>query len=140
MAHGIGRSSGGRTTKIHAVCDERGRPWTFVLTPGNIPDISVAQQCISSLSPSCEMVADKGYDGDVLRQWLIERGTTPVIPPMRHRRKPLPYNKAVYAKRNVIERLFCKLKDWRRIATRDDRKVTNSRAAITIAAIVSCWL
>lgn len=92
------------------------------------------------MSPSRELVADKGYDGDVLRQWLIDRGTTPVIPPMRHRTKHLPYNKAVYAQRNVIERLFCRLKDWRRIATRYDRKINNYLAAITIAAIVSCWL
>lgn len=76
----------------------------------------------------------------MLRKWLIDRGTTPVIPPLRHRREQIPYNKATYAKRNVIERLFCRLKDWRRIATRYDRKIENYLAAVTIAAIVSCWL
>jgi len=52
----------------------------------------------------------------------------------------IPYDKAIYAKRNIIERLFCRIKDWRRIATRYDRKITNYLAAITITAIVSCWL
>jgi transposase len=59
---------------------------------------------------------------------------------LRHRRSPIPYTKAAHAKRNVIERLFCRLKDWRRTATRYDRKIEDYLAAVTIAAIVSCSL
>lgn len=140
MANGIGRTQNGRQSKIHAVCDHRGRPWTLVLTPGNIPDAAVAQQCIGSLAPTCELVADKGYDADVIRQWLASRRTTAVIPPMRHRRIQYAYDKRVYAQRNVIERLFCRLKDWRRVATRYDRKASTFIATVTIAAIVMFWI
>jgi transposase len=140
LANGIGRTRIGRQSKIHAVCDEAGRPWTLVLTPGNIPDVAVAQQCIGSLAPTRELVADKGYDADVIRKWLNLRNTAAVIPPMRHRRVQYPYDKSVYAKRNVIERLFCRLKDWRRVATRYDRKASTFIATVTIAAIVMFWL
>ncbi len=140
MANGIGRTAGGRATKIHAVCDERGRPWSLVVTAGNVADISAAKQCIESLPPSRELLADKGYDADALRNLLAERGTIAVIPPMRHRRIQYPYDRATYNKRNMIERMFCRLKDWRRIATRYDRKIQTFLAAITIAAIVSWWI
>jgi transposase len=140
LANGIGPTHGGRSTKIHIACDDAGRPWAIVVTPGNIPDVAVAQQCIDALPPTQELVADKGYDANALRDWLISRGTTPVIPPMRHRRIQFPYDYRVYTKRNVIERLFCRLKDWRRIATRYDRKLSTFLATITIASIVSCWI
>ena len=140
MANGIGRTAGGRATKINVICDERGRPWTIVVTAGNVADISAARQCVESLPPSRELLADKGYDADAFRKLLAERGTTAVIPPMRHRRVQYPYDRATYLKRSMIERMFCKLKDWRRIATRYDRKVHNFLASITIAAIVSWWL
>jgi transposase len=140
LANGIGKTQHGLQTKIHVVCDEHGRPWSIVVTPGNIPDIAVSQQCIGALPPSIYLAADKGYDANALRDWLDERGTIAVIPPMRHRKVQFPYDKQIYNKRNVIERMFCRLKDWRRIATRYDRKVQNYLAAITIAAIVSWWL
>lgn len=140
MANGIGRTQHGRQSKIHALCDDRGRPWTLVVTPGNIPDIAVAQQCIAALAPTAELVADKGYDANALREWLEQRGTTAVIRPMRHRRIQFAYDKRVYNKRNVIERMFCRFKDWRRLATRYDRKIQTFMATITIAAIVTWWL
>ena len=59
---------------------------------------------------------------------------------MRHRRKQFAYDKSVYAKRHVIERMFCRLKDWRRVATRYDRKASTFLATITIAVIVSWWI
>ena len=140
MANGIGKTQHGLQTKIHVTCDWHGRPWSIVVTPGNIPDIAVAQQCIGALPASRHLAADKGYDANVLRDWLAERGTTAVIPPMRHRKVQFPYDKRIYKQRSVIERSFCRLKDWRRIATRYDRKVQNFLAAITIAVIVSWWL
>lgn len=140
MAHGIGLTKGGRQSKIHALCDERGRPWALVLTPGNIPDISAARQCIGALPASAELVADKGYDADALREWLARRGTLAVIPPMRHRRVQFPYDRRVYNRRNVIERMFCRLKDWRRIATRYDRCPKVFLSAVALAATVLFWL
>lgn len=65
----------GRRTKIHAVCDAKGRPHVLVLTPRNVHDCKVARTCIAALPPSAELVADKGYDSQALREWLGERGT-----------------------------------------------------------------
>lgn len=75
LAHGIGRTKGGRKTKLHAVCDERGRPCVLLLTPGNVHDCKVAQLCIAAMPAPVEFVADKGYDSQELRERLLERGT-----------------------------------------------------------------
>jgi transposase len=140
LAHGIGRTKGGRNTKLHAVCDAKGRPLVLVLTPGNTHDCKVAQLCIEALPPSAELVADKGYDSRLLREWLEARGTTPVIPPRSHRKVQYAYDRAAYRQRNIIERMFCRLKDWRRIATRYDRKLSTFFSAVALAAAVIWWL
>lgn len=77
------------------------------------------------MPPSAELIADKGYDSQTLREWLETRGTQPVIPPRRNRKTQHDYDKAIYKQRNIIERMFCRLKDWRRIATRFDRNLKN---------------
>jgi transposase len=92
------------------------------------------------MPPTVELVADKGYDSKALREWLEERGTTAVIPPRKNRKAQYHYDKAVYKTRNIIERMFCRLKDWRRIATRFDRNVKNFMAAVALAATVIWWL
>jgi putative transposase len=74
-----------------------------------------------------------------LRRFLIERGTTPVIPNNPTRKRVHPFDAAAYKLRNVIERMFCRLKDWRRIATRYDKLATNFAAAVAIAAVVIWW-
>lgn len=140
MAHGIGRTKGGRNTKLHAICDTKGRPLVLLLTPGNVHDSKVARRCIEAMPPSRELVADKGYDSDELREWLAGRKTKAVIPPRKNRKVQYEYDKAIYKQRNVIERMFCRFKDWRRIATRFDRNVTNFMAAVALAATVIWWL
>ena len=140
LAHGICRTKGGRNTKVHAVCDARGRPHVLLLTPGNVHDCKVARTCIAALPPSAELVADKGYDSQALREWLDERGTQAVIPPRRNRKVQYDYDRTIYKQRNVIERMFCRLKDWRRIATPFDRNIKNFMATIALAAAVIWWL
>ena len=140
MAHGIGRAKGGRNTKLHAVCDEKGHPVVLLLTPGNVHDCKVAQCCIEAIPASAELVADKGYDSKDLRDWLEQRGTKPVIPPRKNRKVQYDYDADIYKQRNIIERMFCRLKDWRRIATRYDRNIKNFMAAIALAATVIWWL
>ena len=68
------------------------------------------------------------------------RGTTPVIPNRINRRKPYPHNKRAYRHRNKIERLFCRLKDARRIATRDDKCANTFLSAVCLVALLSFWL
>jgi len=110
------------------------------LTPGNVHDCKVAQRCIEALPPTAELVADKGYDSKVLRDRLEERGTTAVIPLRKNRKVQYDYDTAVYKQHNIIERMFCRLKNWRRIATRFDRNIKNFMAAVALAAAVIWWL
>src|SRR3546814_8502009 len=67
------------------------------------------------------------------------RGTQAVIPPRRNRKIQYDYDKVIYRQRNVIERMFCRLKDWRRIATRFDRNIKNFMSAVALAAAVTWW-
>lgn len=67
------------------------------------------------------MIADKGYDADAIRQELENNGIEAVIPPRSNRKVQIPYDRAKYRERNLIERMFNRLKNWRRIATRYDK-------------------
>jgi transposase len=84
-----------------------------------------------------KLLADKGYDGDGLRAEIIEHGATPVIPNKSNRVVIHPFNKRAYKGRNVIERCFCRLKDFRRIATRYDKLARNFLASVHLAALVA---
>src|SRR3546814_2670182 len=137
---GFGRTKGGRNTKRRAVGDEHGCPCVLRLTPVYVHDGKVAEQGSAAMPPSAELVADKGYDSQALREWLEARGTQAVIPPRRNRKIQYDYDKAIYRQRNVIERMFCRLKDWRRIATRFDRNIKNFMSAVALAAAVTWWL
>jgi transposase len=84
------------------------------------------------------LLADKAYAADSLRPWRTQRKVKAVVPSPASRRTPSPRDSRAYKRRNLIERKFCKLKNWRRLATRDDREAQNSGlalAAIMIAGI-----
>ncbi|WGR97406.1 IS5 family transposase [Bradyrhizobium sp. ISRA443] len=138
-AQAIGRSRGGRTTKIHAVCDSLGRAIALEVTPGQRGDIRAALPLLSSLPPPRCCAADTAYDANELRQFLIERGTTPVIPNNPTRKRFHPFDRAAYKRRNLVERMFCRLKDWRRIATRYDKLARNFLSAVNLAAAIIWW-
>jgi len=84
-------------------------------------------------------LADKAYDADKLRKWLARRKITAVIPSTASRTVPYPLDRKAYKRRNIIERMFGKLKNWRRIATRYDRLAVNFLAAIALVSIIIAW-
>ena len=86
------------------------------------------------------LIADKAYDANALRQALKAAGAKAVIPSTATRARAIAYDKQLYKKRNLIERMFCRLKDFRRIATRYDKLARNFLAATHIAAIVTWWI
>ena len=131
---------GGRTTKIHAVVDGCGRPVALQITPGQRGDAPIAHSLLETLPPAGLCAADAAYDSDRLRLFLIARGTRPVIPNNPTRKHFYPFDPQAYKLRNLIERMFCRLKDFRRVATRYDRNAVNFLAAVCIAATVSYWL
>ena len=103
-------------------------------------DIKGAVALLTSMPASKQLVGDKGYDADHLRDWLESRGTTPVIPNRINRKNIHPFNRVTYKTRNAIERMFCRLKDYRRIATRYDKLARNFLASICIAATIAYWI
>jgi len=136
----IGRSRGGRTTKIHALVDGEGRPRAFLLTGGHVADIKGAAPLLASTAPSAQLIGDKGYDADHLRLFLQTRGTTPVIPNKINRKKLFPFDPELYCLRNVIERTFCRLKDFRAIATRYDKTARNFLAGLCLVTALCYWI
>ena len=118
------------------MADDQGRPVAFALTPGNVADISMAIPLLQGIASPRRLIADKAYDADKLRNWLTARR----IPSNATRRTPYPLDHRAYRRRNVIERMFGKLKNWRRIATRYDRLARNYLAAIALVAVVIAWI
>ncbi len=91
-------------------------------------------------APARHLIADKAYDADSLHRWLAERRIKAVIPSTASRRTPYPLNRRIYRRRNVVERLFCRLKNWRRIATQYHRHASNYLAGVALAATVAEWI
>lgn len=112
------------------------------LTAGQVSDHVGAKILYPTLQaiPGAMLIADKGYDSDEYRAALQAKGITPCIPPRKSRKAPATFCKSQYKQRHKIENMFARLKDWRRIATRYDRRADIFMAAITIAAIVIWWL
>lgn len=112
----------------------------FYLTPGQAADITGAVMLATHLPPARYLLADKAYDADHWRAWLIRRKIQPVIPNKANRKQPYAFNQKRYRGRNVIERMFGRLKDFRRIATRYDKNADNFMAALCLAALVCYWI
>ena len=135
----IGRSRGGRTTKIHILIDAAGRPLAFRLTGGNIADITVAAPLLEGAAASVWLIGDKGYDADHLRALLDRRGTIAVIPNKSNRKRRFPFDAERYKWRNLIERTNCRLKDFRAIATRYDKLARNFLAGLCLVTALLYW-
>ena len=88
----IGRSRGGRTTKIHALTEDRGRPVAFLITSGNCQDLPAARDLLLTVPPPRRLLADRAYDARSLRDWLAERRVKAVIPPNPTRKHPHRYD------------------------------------------------
>ena len=112
----------------------------LLLTAGQVSDYLGADAVLPVLPNAEVLIADKGYDSDGLRKAFAERGIKPCIPGRANRKEPIIYDTKLYKSRNLIERLFGRLKDWRRIATRYDRCAHTFYSAICIAATVIFWL
>jgi len=95
---------------------------------------------LEAARPTRRLLADKAYDADSLRQWLTEAKIKAVIPSTAARKIPYPLDRKAYRRRNVIERLFCRLKNWRRIATRYDRLAANYLSAVALVAALIAWI
>jgi len=105
-----------------------------------VADISAAPMLLDKVLPPRRLIADKAYDARSLREWLAARDAKAVIPPNPTRKHPARYDARLYRQRNRIERMFCRLKDFRRIATRYDKRADNYLSAILIVAALVWWI
>jgi transposase len=154
----LGRSKGGFTTKLHLACDGKGRLLAAMLTPGQQHDCTQLEPlldaiCVRRTGPGRPrkkpdyLLADRGYSYLKYRKILRYRGIRHSIPERRDQVKqrkskpgrPLHFDKDRYKQRNVVERFINRLKHWRGIATRFEKRATYFYAAICIAAVVD-WL
>lgn len=135
----LGRSRGGFSTKVHLVCDALGNPIRFVVTPGQWAEVTQAEMLLSGLDAEA-VIADKGYDADGLIAQIESSGAEAVIPPRRNRTLQRDYDRNLYADRNKVERLFNRLKHYRRVATRYEKTARRYLAMVQVAAIMTLML
>jgi transposase len=132
----IGRSKGGLTTKIHAVVDALGNPTLFFLTEGQASDLQGADVLLPQVD-TMAVLGDKAYDAfERVIAPLTSRGIEAVIPSKKNRLQPRPVDKVLYQARHLIEIFFAKLKQFRAIATRYDKRSLNFLGGIYLAASV----
>ena len=130
-----GRSRGGLTTKIHVLVDACGLPILLKITEGQAHDGRSAQDMLGTVGRGDVLVADRAYDSNALRETLAARGARANVRAMPNRLKPPRFNKRLYRKRNLVERFFNKLKHFRAVATRYDKRDDNYLASIKLASI-----
>jgi transposase len=128
----IGISRGGRTTKIHATVDSKGRPLNFVVTGGQVHDNQAVEQLLETPRSPLAVTADKAYDSIAARLQIKDEGALPIIPSRSTALTKAYCPKRFYRRRHKIENFFCRIKDWRRIATRYDKLERNFLAAATL--------
>src|SRR5918994_4380252 len=120
----IGKSRGGWNTKIHLVAADDRTALTFALSPGQAHDAPEGRKLLTRWQgrpAGVPMVMDRAYEGDQTRQLVLELGFAPVVPPHPSRRHPWPYDRSLYRRRNEVERLFRRLKGFRRIFSRFEK-------------------
>ena len=123
------------TTKIHALVDALGNPVEVMLSPGQDHDLTCAESLIEAADPGA-LIADKAFDADAFVAALDDRAITPVIPSKSNRIKPRPCDFALYRERNLIERFFNMLKQYRAIATRYDKLANPFLAGVQLACAI----
>ena len=130
----IGKSRGGASTKLHATVDGHGNPVRLKLTEGQVHDVT---QAIAMLQDEgVQVLADKAYDSDTLREHLDKLGCESVIPSKKNRLEARPIDTHTYKSRHLVENFFAKLKHFRRVATRYEKTARNYLAMVHVASII----
>ena len=117
------------------LCNQLGESVDFRLTAGQVHDSTQAQALLGQRRAEA-VIADKGYDADVIVRYIEAHGARAVIPPKRNRRVQRKFSRALYRQRNRIERTFARLKHFRRLATRYDKEVVCFYSFVALACSV----
>ena len=130
----MGRGCGGFGTKIHAVVSPLGHPVTLKVTGARAADGPHLPALIAGLETDA-VLADKGYGSASNRAAIRSQGAVPCIPPRKNRVAVIEYDRHLYKERNVAERYFARIKEYRRVATRYDKKAANFLGFVWVASI-----
>ena len=139
----VGRTRGGWNTKLHMVAASDRDGVTFSLSAGNCSDGPEGRALLQKLGPTDHplyLLMDRAYEGDETRALAVKLGYIPVVPPKSNRKNPWSYDKQLYKQRNQVERLFRRIKRFRRIFTRYDKLDTIFLAFIYFALIVDALM
>jgi len=146
----LGRSQGGFSTKVHVRADGTGKPLTFVLTAGQRHETVAFERLMRQTvihrpgrgrpqQRPHRLVADKGYSSRKIRAYLRRRGIRQTIPHKVNEYRTGPFDRAMYRSRNLVERLINRLKQFRRVATRYEKRADNYLAMLLLATL-TLWL
>ncbi len=127
------------TTKIHALCASEAEGVEIRITAGQVGDAPIGEAIIAAIDSRDGIqraAMDKAYDSNVIRAQLDAKGIEPIIPPKANRLDIIIYDQEGYKQRNKVERLFNKIKQFRRVATRYEKLKANFLAFVTLALIV----
>ena len=139
----IGRTRGGWNTKLHMVAASDRDGVIFALSAGNCGDAPEGRTLLQQLGPvdhSVYLLMDRAYEGDETRTLAMELGYIPVVPPKSNRKNPWDYDEQLYKQRNQVERLFRRIKRFRRIFTRYDKLDIIFLAFVYFALIVDALM
>jgi transposase len=132
------QARGGLSTKIHTTVDALGNPRRWILTGGEVADITQAGALIEALRTDA-VIGDKGYDADALIACIKQAGAQAVIPPRANRTEQRAYDRHLYKDRNLVDRFFNRLKQFRRIATRHEKLARNFLSMLSLVR-AHIWL
>ena len=133
----IGVSRGGKNTKIHALVDALGNPVKLLFTAGNISDITVAIDILSSIDISGSIImGDKAYGSKDIRDYIVEQDASYAIPPKDNAKNPWEVDWYQYKERHLVECFFNKLKHFRRVATRYDKLISRFKSFVYLASVM----
>ncbi len=156
----MGRGRGGFSTKVHLACDGRGRPLSVLVSAGQRNEAPLLGALLDSIRVARpdgapgrprkrphRLLADRGYAHDSCRALLRRRAIPHVIPERRDQKerrrrrggRPPSFDAGAYRRRNAVERCVNRLKQWRAVATRYEKRAVNYRAMVVIASLM-IWL
>lgn len=139
MREALGRSRGGYGTKACVIADGRGRAIAFALAPGQAHELPMAPHLLDCLPDTpLWVVGDKAYASHDLRERVWSTGARPAIPHKRNE-APVACPEWIYTNRNLVERLWARLKEWRAVATRYEKTAVCFMGVLCLAATLD-WI
>ncbi len=135
---GLGKSKGGRNSKINACVNLKGKALALLLRPGNEHESRSARDLLGDIA-GVVVLGDRGYDDDTLREHIKAGGGVAIIPGKSNRKEQPFYIQEIGRQRRVVENFFARIKRYRRVNTRYDRLAETFMAFVNLAALAD-WI